>query len=174
MIVLMGAKAQAVIDAPEKTRCFTGNLAWLLYRAHWALASEMTAALAPLGISARGYHVLEAAQSGERTQTELAEMVGLDKTTMVVTVDELEREGLAERHPSPHDRRARLVAVTAAGRRKIGEAKKVKESVQADVLGELPERDQKALIDALDKLVQGRLAECAECSPPLRRRAPRG
>jgi DNA-binding MarR family transcriptional regulator len=169
----MATKEQAVLDTPEETGCFTGNLAWLLYRAHWALASELTAALAPVGVSPRGYHVLKAALSDEHTQTELAEMVGLDKTTMVVTIDELERDGLAERRPSPHDRRARVIAVTAAGKRKVAEAEAVKERVQADVLGELPARDQRALIDALDKLVQGRLAERADCSPPLRRRAPR-
>src|ERR687886_1941204 len=161
----MGATAQATSAEQKDERCFSGNLAWLLYRAHWALAAELTTALAPLGVSARGYHVLKAALSGERTQTELAEIVGLDKTTMVVTVDELERDGLAERKPSPHDRRARIIAVTAAGRRKVAEADKVKERVQADVLGELPARDQKALIDALDKLVQGRLADRADSVP---------
>jgi MarR family transcriptional regulator, transcriptional regulator for hemolysin len=169
----MATKEHAVLDAPDEAGCFSGNLAWLLYRAHWALASELTAALAPVGVSPRGYHVLKAALSGEHTQRELAEMVGLDKTTMVVTIDELERDGLAERRPSPHDRRARVIAVTAAGKRKVAEAEEVKERVQADVLGELPARDQRALIDALDKLVQGRLAEQADCTPPLRRRTPR-
>src|SRR5215213_5944237 len=106
----------------DQRRCFEGNLGWLLYRAHWALASEMTAALAPLGLSGRAYHVLRAALSGERTQKELADMVGLDKTTMVVTIDELERDGLAQRRPSPSDRRARVIAVTKAGRRKVAEA----------------------------------------------------
>src|SRR3954453_4558516 len=134
----MATKEHAVLDAPEETGCFTGNLAWLLYRAHWALASELTAELAPVGVSARGCPVLRAALSGEHTQRELAEMVGLDKTTMVVTVDELERDGLAERLPSAHDRRARIIAVTKAGRRKVAEADSVKERVQADVLGALP------------------------------------
>jgi MarR family transcriptional regulator for hemolysin len=169
----MAVKEQVVIDAPETSNCFTGNLAWLLYRAHWALAAELTAALTPIGVSPRGYHVLKAALSGEHTQTELAEMVGLDKTTMVVTVDELERDGLADRKPAPHDRRARIIAVTAAGKRKVAEAEKVKERVQADILGELPARDQKALIDALDKLVRGRLADRIDSAPPLRRRSPR-
>src|SRR4051812_19894631 len=169
----MATRAQTVPESPEANRCFTGNLAWLLYKAHWALAAELTAAFAPLGVSPRGYHVLRAALSGEHTQTELAEMVGLDKTTMVVTVDELEREGFAERRASPHDRRARIIAVTAAGKRKVAEAEKVKERVQADILGELPARDQKALIDALDKLVRGRLAEQVDSAPPLRRRTPR-
>ena len=94
----------------DEARCFAGNLAWLLYRAHWALASELTAALEPLGVSARGYHVLRAALSGEHTQTELAEMVGLDKTTMVAPSTSSSGAGLAERRlPTPHDRRARIV-----------------------------------------------------------------
>src|SRR6059058_4465968 len=100
----MGLKVQQSIDKAEERGCFARNLAWLLYRAHWALAAELTAALAPLGVSARDYHVLRAALSGEHTQSELAEMVGLDKTTMVVTIDELERLGLAERWLSPDDR----------------------------------------------------------------------
>jgi MarR family transcriptional regulator for hemolysin len=158
----------------EPGQCFEGNLGWLLYRAHWALATEMSAALAPLGLSGRQYHVLRAALSGEHTQKELAELVGLDKTTMVVTVDELERDGLAERKPSPEDRRARVIAVTKAGGRKVAEADAIKERVQADVLQALPARQRKALLDALADLVQGRLAEAADCDPPLRRREPRG
>src|SRR5437763_2538211 len=169
----MGVQLEQSVHEVGQQRCFAGNLAWLLYRAHWALASELTAALAPLGVSARAYHVLRAALSGEHTQTELAEMVGLDKTTMVVALDELERTGLAERHFAPEDRRARIIAVTAAGKRKLAEAEKVKERVQAEVLGELSAREGAALMDALAKLVEGRLAEQVECTPPLRRRAPR-
>jgi DNA-binding MarR family transcriptional regulator len=169
----MGAKTPQPLAHPEEPRCFAGNLAWLLYRAHWALASELTAALEPLGVSARGYHVLRAALSGEHTQTELAEMIGLDKTTMVVTVDELERMGLAERRISPDDRRARVIAVTAAGKRKVAEADAVKERVQAEVLAELSAQEGEALLAGLTKLVEGRLAEQAECTRPLRRRSPR-
>jgi DNA-binding MarR family transcriptional regulator len=169
----VGLKTQEPTVETDESRCFAGNLAWLLYRAHWALAAELGAALEPIGLSARGYHVLHAALSGEHTQTELAEMVGLDKTTMVVAVDELERTGLAERHLSPDDRRARIIVVTVAGRRKVAEAEKVKERVQAEVLGELSTREGTALMDSLSKLVEGRLAEQVECTPPLRRRAPR-
>jgi MarR family transcriptional regulator, transcriptional regulator for hemolysin len=168
----MGSRAALIADTDDP-RCFSGNLAWLLYRAHWALASELTAALEPLGVSARGYHVLQAALSGTHTRTELAEMVGLDKTTMVVALDELERLGLAERRLSPDDRRARIIAVTAAGKRKVAEADAVKERVQAEVLGELSKREGTALLGALEKLVEGPLSEPAECTTPLRRRAPR-
>lgn len=169
----MGVQLQQPTEEAAQQQCFAGNLAWLLYKAHWALAAELAAALAPVGVSARGYHVLRAALSGEHTQTELAELVGLDKTTMVVAVDELEGAGLAKRHPAPDDRRARIIVVTEAGKRKLAEADKVKERVQAEVLGELSHREATALLDALAKLVEGRLAERVECSPPLRRRSPR-
>jgi len=169
----MALKTVEPIAETDERGCFAGNLAWLLYRAHWALASELAAALEPLGVSARGYHVLHAALSGEHTQTELADVVGLDKTTMVLTVDELERAGLAERRLSPRDRRARIISVTPAGKRKVTEAEKVKERVQAEVLGELTPSEGAALMGALAKLVEGRLAEQAQCTPPLRRRSPR-
>jgi DNA-binding MarR family transcriptional regulator len=169
----MAVKVLEPATDTDDPRCFAGNLAWLLYRAHWALAAELTAALEPLGVSARGYHVLQAALSGRHSQTELAEMVGLDKTTMVVALDELEREGLAERHSCPEDRRARIIVVTAAGKRKVAEAEKVKDRVQAEVLGELSAREGTALMDSLGKLVEGRLAAPAECTTPIRRRAPR-
>lgn len=169
----MGVKVQQTTGDSEQSRCFAGNLAWLMYKAHWALAAELTKALQPVGISARGYHVLRAALSGQHTQTELAEMIGLDKTTMVVTIDELERAGLAERQPVPDDRRARIIAVTSAGRRKVAEAEKIKERVQTDVLSDLPAREAAALISGLSKLVEGRLAEPVECDRPLRRRTPR-
>jgi DNA-binding MarR family transcriptional regulator len=169
----MATSTQELKVEPDEAHCFAGNLAWLLYRAHWALASELTAAIEPLGVSARGYHVLKAALDGEHTQTELADIIGLDKTTMVVTVDELERSGLAERRLSPHDRRARIVYVTAAGKRKLAQADKVTEQVQADVLSELSPEEGVALVTALCKLVEGRLHDQVDCTPPLRRRAPR-
>lgn len=151
-----------------------GNLSWLLSQAHFALASELRAAFAPLGVSSRGYHVLAAALTGDRTQTELAEMVGLDKTTMVVTIDELEEAGLAERRPSSKDRRARVIAVTRAGKRKVAQGNELIERVQADVLATLPAPERQVFLDALGSLVENRLSECVECTPPLRRREPRG
>ena len=98
------------------TEQFSTNLCWLLSRAAHTLTTELTAAMEGLGVSPRAQHVLDTALDGEHTQIELARLVGLDKTTMVVTLDELEAKGLAERRPSPTDRRARVIAVTDAGR----------------------------------------------------------
>lgn len=149
------------------------NLCWLLSRASYTLTTEITAALEDLGISPRAHAVLIAALSGNHTQTELARMAGLDKTTMVVTLDELEATGLAERRPSSRDRRARVIAVTEAGKRKVAQAEDITERIRADVLSALPDGEREAFMDALTRLVGGRLAEPVECARPVRRRAPR-
>ncbi|HWC87146.1 MAG TPA: MarR family transcriptional regulator, partial [Solirubrobacteraceae bacterium] len=111
----MSALAEPLIDAEDCPQCLLGNLNWLLGQAHYALASELAAAVEPLAITPRGHSVLAAALTGTYTQKELAELVGLDKTTMVVTLDELEGAGLAKRVPSSTDRRARVIEVTKAG-----------------------------------------------------------
>jgi MarR family transcriptional regulator for hemolysin len=171
----MAINAAAVKTEPEAEcpQCFAGDLGWLLSNVNWALATEMTAALVPLGISGRAYHVLRAATSGEHTQKALAEMVGIDKTTMVVSVDELESAGLAERLPSPSDRRARVIAVTKAGQQKLAKAEAIKERVQAEVLGSLPASRREALLDGLGTVLEELMTDPPECAGAPRRREPR-
>src|SRR3954447_23200883 len=160
-------KDPAAGGCPE---CLTGDLTWLLAQAHFALATELTAAFEPVGVTMREYQVLATALQGSFTQKELADLVGLDKTTMVDTIDELERTGLAERRPSETDRRARVISVTAEGKRKVAQARKVAERVQASVLGTLPGSDRRAFLDGLGRLVTERLSAPVECKRPLRRR----
>jgi MarR family transcriptional regulator for hemolysin len=149
------------------------NLGWLLSQASYVLQTQMTAALEGLGITPRSYCLLATAMTGEFTQTELAQAVGMDKTTMVVTMDELEAAGLAERRPSAKDRRARCIAVTKAGMRKVEEAEAVVDAIHEDVLASLPAKERRAFVDGLRHLVGDRLASAAACSKPPRRRAPR-
>jgi MarR family transcriptional regulator for hemolysin len=150
------------------------DLMFLLAQASHALATEMTARLAELGISPRSHCVLSRAMSGELTQGQVAQLCALDKTTMVVTLDALERAGLAERRPSGIDRRARIISVTDEGRRVVAAADGIVALTYADVLAALPEREREAFLGGLERLVGGRLATPPECDRPPRRRAPRG
>jgi DNA-binding MarR family transcriptional regulator len=146
---------------------------FLLSQASHALMTELTARLAELGISPRSHCVLVKALSGELTQGQIAAACALDKTTMVVTLDALERAGLAERRASPSDRRARIVAVTKAGERVVAAADGIVALTYADVLAALPEHQREPFIGALEGLVRGRLAHPPACDKPPRRRAPR-
>jgi MarR family transcriptional regulator, transcriptional regulator for hemolysin len=160
---------ESTVSAPPLTE----NLCWLLSTASHSLATEMTRAMEGLGVSPRGFAVLTTALSGSYTQIELARLVGLDKTTMVVTLDELEAAGLAERRPSPTDRRARVIAVTPAGAETLREAQRIGAEIRDDVLSVLSDADRTAFLGALTQLVGTRLSEPVQCTHPVRRRAPR-
>jgi len=149
----------------------TADLMMLLHVASHALETELAARLAELGISPRGRCVLAAAAGGELTQTELAERCNLDKTTMVVTMDTLERAGLAERRASAADRRARIIAITEAGRRMVGQTERVVQEIYDDVLKSLPDNESEAFLSALRQLASGRLGQPMPCEKPPRRRA---
>jgi DNA-binding MarR family transcriptional regulator len=153
-------------DAPARAvPDFTGLLLHLGY----VLTTRLTAALAEIDITPREQCVLWHALEAERTQIQLAELADLDKTTMVVTVDRLERAGLAERRPSSKDRRARIIFVTEAGRRVATEGTKVVDRVHGEVLAALPAEERQAFADALVRLAEGPLATPVECDRPVRR-----
>jgi MarR family transcriptional regulator, transcriptional regulator for hemolysin len=158
-------------QATDASTPLTSDLCWLLARASHVLTTESTAALEAVGISPRDHAVLTTAMTGQLTQTEIARIVGLDKTTMVVTVDELEMAGLAERFRSGSDRRARVVEVTDEGERMVRAADKVLDRVREDVLSALPAEDRDVFLRALGTLASGRLAEPVPCAHPVRRRA---
>ena len=116
------------------------------------VAAEMPV-LAAHGVSMWGYIVLTALdRSPIRTQAALAEAIGADKTRIIPTLDELQGRGYIERMPDPDDRRARLLAITDAGR-------SIKDAVQADIqrgeerwLGQLSANERDVFLRALDQL----------------------
>jgi DNA-binding MarR family transcriptional regulator len=116
------------------------------------IAAELPV-LAGHRISMWGYVVLNALDgSPARTQAALAQAIGADKTRIIAILDELQEAGLITREPDPADRRARLLAITAAGRR-------VRAAVQAEiqanedrVLSRLPAAGRRAFLDAAELL----------------------
>jgi DNA-binding MarR family transcriptional regulator len=156
------------------SRTTVPDLTFLLSWATHALTTELTAGLAELGISPRAHCVLSKAMAADLTQTQLAEACGLDKTTMVVTMDELEKKGLAQRRASSTDRRARIIAVTEEGVRVAAKAHAIVAGIHADVLAALPADERRAFVAGLDRLVGDRLSTPVQCDRPVRRRASRG
>jgi MarR family transcriptional regulator for hemolysin len=157
-------------DAPPRVGV---DLAFLLAQASHALTTELTVRLAEVDITPRSHCVLSKALTGELTQIRLAEMCALDKTTMVVTLDALEKAGLAERRPSSTDRRARIVAVTEAGAQVVERADAIIGQVYDDVLSALPPGEREGFVAGLTRLAAGRLSTPMECQQPVRRRAPK-
>lgn len=146
------------------------DLTGYLTHAGHVLETQLSAALADVGLTLRMQCVLRHALEAERTQIQLAELAYMDKTTMVVTVDALEKAGYAERKPSATDRRARIIAVTEAGAAIAQEGQRIVDRVHADALEALAAGERKPFVEALQKLVEGHLATAVEAQPVRRAR----
>lgn len=109
--------------------------------------------LAAHGLSMWGYIVLLTLdRSPIRTQAALAQAIGADKTRIIATLDELQGHGYIERMPDPDDRRARLLAITDAGR-------SIKDAAQGDIqrgeqrwLSQICANDRDVFLRVLDQL----------------------
>ncbi|SDN49742.1 MarR family winged helix-turn-helix transcriptional regulator [Streptomyces wuyuanensis] len=152
--------------APARTE---PDLSYLLDHTSHVLRTRMSAALAEIGLTPRMHCVLVHALEEERTQAQLAEIGDMDKTTMVVTVDALEKAGLAERRPSRSDRRARIIAVTEEGARIAGRSQEIVDAVHQQALSSLPGPERGSLLRALTLLTEGHLATPVESPRPARR-----
>ncbi|MEU5215201.1 MarR family winged helix-turn-helix transcriptional regulator [Streptomyces sp. NPDC020807] len=150
------------------------DLSYLLDHTSHVLRTRMTAELGEIGLTPRMHCVLVHALEEERTQAQLAEIGDMDKTTMVVTVDALEKAGLAERKPSSTDRRARIIAVTEEGAKLARESQRIVDGVHENALASLPGTEREALLRALNHLVTGHLESPAEGPSTARRPRQRG
>lgn len=107
------------------------------------------------GLSMWGYVVLLALdRSSVRTQAALAEAIGADKTRIIPTLDDLQKQGYIEREADPDDRRVRLLTITGDGR-------SIKDAVQREIqrgeerwLGELESEDRVVFLRVLQQLTR--------------------
>lgn len=123
------------------------------------LVREMVAAELPVldahGLTMWGYRVLlELDHSPMRSQAALAEAIGADKTRIIPTLDELQRQGFIERQPDPADRRVHLLAATEAGRAAKNSAQAAIQRGEQQWLGILSAADRDAFLRALHQLTQ--------------------
>ncbi|WP_233158005.1 MarR family winged helix-turn-helix transcriptional regulator [Actinokineospora bangkokensis] len=99
-------------------------LGYLLKHANQRLAALTDAALAPLGIDGKDFGALRVLAGGEPTsQLQVAQRLGVDRTTMVALLDALERKGIVARRPDPADRRRNIVELTEQGHETFARAR---------------------------------------------------
>ena len=89
------------MDVPGQTRALTADMGFLMSRASGLFIRSSNAALAPTGLRVRPYSVLVLASDVPDgiTQRDLADVLGLDPSQVVLLVDELAASGLVERRP---------------------------------------------------------------------------
>lgn len=130
------------------------DLGFLLSRASGQVVRATNSALAEHGLRVRQYSVLVlACETAEGiSQRELASVLGLDPSQVVLLVDELAAAGLVERQAPEADRRTRLVVPTAEGRRVRAAAGRDADVAVETPLSLLGEAERDRLRDMLTRI----------------------
>ena len=118
---------------------------------------RMEVATAPHGLNIKQYGMLVLLQrEGPQAQIVLSEKVGLDRTSVMTTVDRLEQRGLVQRNLDPEDRRRHRVTLTEAGRQLLLQGSAELRAAEQGFLEVLSSDEQEQLRQLLTKLTRGR------------------
>ncbi|RZT83368.1 MarR family transcriptional regulator [Pseudonocardia sediminis] len=130
------------------------NLTYLLKHAQLRMVEIGDAAVDPYGINGRELGGLLALASHEAaSQQQIAQRLGIDRTTTVALLDGLERKGLVSRRPHPDDRRRNVVELTAAGRDTLGRASDAHDEAERTFLASISAAAAQHLRESLHTLV---------------------
>ena len=103
-------------DGADDVRPHDAVLGYLLKHAHQALERRCEAALTEIGVTTRELGVLRVIAGAEaRSQQEIAELLDIDRTTMVAFIDSLQWRRIVARRQAEHDRRRNVVELTDEG-----------------------------------------------------------
>ena len=132
------------------------RLGYLLKHAQLRFFELTAAVLAPIGINGQEAVVLRAIDGPEPlSQGEVARRMGIDRTTMVALIDELEEKGLVQRRQDPADRRKNVVALTGTGGDTLRRANQAGEEAERRFLSPLDAGEQELFKKVLRALLSG-------------------
>jgi DNA-binding MarR family transcriptional regulator len=128
-----------------------------LWYCNWRIWLEarrlLDEALEPLGLESKDFWLLVIAGAGNVSQHEMAELCGLDPSSLVAVLDGMERRGLLQRQRNPNDRRVQWVQRTEKGHRVYARALPLAQSAEAQQLASLSAADRRQVVAAMQKLI---------------------
>ncbi len=129
------ASPEPPIDAPDRRR-----LPPLLRRAWYGLNQTFRRRIAHAGATPDQFTVLRTLTEADAglTQSGLTRAMSSDPNTVASLLERMEKAGWLERRPHERDRRARLVRLKPAGRRKYAELRDLAVALQTQILSILP------------------------------------
>lgn len=143
------------MDARKNAKSLTSRrLAYLFKHAERLMADLHIQALAPFDIHARDLGVLLAIDRSESaSQQQIAENLGVDRTTMVAIIDTLETKGIIARRPDPEDRRRNIVELTQPGQTLLRQATAASDLAEAELLAPLNRQEGEQLRTLLARIL---------------------
>ena len=148
---------------PELDTSFVDTLiGYNLRRAYLVIARDFAQSLAGVDLGPVQFTILTLIDANPGcTQNSIAKAIAIKRTNFVALLDGLEAQGLAERRPSPTDRRSHALYLTRAGQAMLVDLKPritaheqkfaaVMTSAEADVLRDILVRLRRVGTDAAD------------------------
>ena len=140
-------------DFELKTSDLEDLVGYNLKRAYIVVQTDFREALGKDGLSARVFAALSLAVNFPNiTQSELARMMGVERSGLVAIVDELEERGYLRRAAVPGDRRVQALVPRDAGRRAYAEAISVVREHENALLADMTEDEKATLLMLLKKI----------------------
>jgi DNA-binding MarR family transcriptional regulator len=134
-------------------RNLSARTSYLLARADSRVQALGEHDLGPLGITPREYSVVAVlAEHSPLSQTQVAEILGLDRTTILKLGASLERKRLVVRERDANDARAYAMALTPSGDRLRAQAFELLLACEARFLAPLNPGEREQLHDLLARL----------------------
>jgi DNA-binding MarR family transcriptional regulator len=149
-----GTTAAQIKEATRRSALWgrPGFLIRRLHQIHTSLFIEETKAF---DLTPVQYSLMTAlAEHGVIDQMTLALEIGLERTSVAEVIPRLEAKGLLRRSPSAQDGRAKLVRLTAKGRRLVARMESAVQRAHDRTLAHLPKAERDVFLLNLIKLVE--------------------
>src|SRR5437764_6975440 len=109
--------------------------------------------LSPLGLSVQLCGVLNRLAVAPISQHDLGDQLGIDRTTMVELIDDLEKRGAVVRRRNPADRRSYALSLTPKGRTFQKRAARAFDAAAEEVFEPLKPAELRELADMLRRVI---------------------
>ncbi len=147
-------KNKTVVDETKVHPALTRHFGYCFFKAALRLKNRINKEISEHGLMNYQLGILDvAASSGPLNQLKLGEEMGIDKTTMVKLIDDLEAKELVERTAHPTDRRVKLIRLSVKGLNLMTKVKKRAKEVEQEFLSPLSEKDLEVLKTAIPLLL---------------------
>lgn len=142
----------------------TESLGFLLVDTTRAIRRRFEVRAAELGLSTSQWRLLiNLEREGPMPQARLAQRLEIEPISVSRLVDRMQEAGWVERHPSPEDRRVKLVAPTDKAQSVVLCARDVARSIYAEALHGLPPDIEETLSAVLRHMIHN-LSQAPEAS----------
>jgi DNA-binding MarR family transcriptional regulator len=133
----------------------TSLLGYHLRRAQIVVFQHFTETMGAVDITPGQFGVLTVIDKNPGlSQTQLGNVLGIDRSTVVAVIDKLETRGLVARMTAPGDRRSHALRLNEAGTRLLRRLEELVRVHEHHIARHLSAEDQTRLIELLDRIAR--------------------